>query len=137
MQECLDKKYTRKDIISEDIIVSGKGVKLSKKVSMEGFADELSQHWIGMLVSIPKVSENKAIAIAKVYPTFRSLMQEFTRTDISDSDKRKLLSNIDENDGVDSTRSKKIGKKVAERIYEVMSSVDPDMPVDKPEESTS
>ena len=61
----LEKKSTRKDLLMGDTYVGSKGAKITKKATMEGFNDILSKYWINMLMSIPGVSENKAIAIAK------------------------------------------------------------------------
>ena len=39
-----------------------------------GFINQFQKNWISMLMTIPQLSEEKAIAIAKKYPTMKSLM---------------------------------------------------------------
>lgn len=127
-------KETRKEKLMGDMYVAAKGAKVTKKAVLEGFNDEVSKYWIGMLMSIPGVSENKAIAIAKSYPTLKSLMNEYTNDEVSQATKKKLLSDIEIEGNFGEDKSKKIGKKIAERVYTTLCSVDPDIPVDeKPE----
>jgi len=45
-----------------------------KALMLGGFNDSLSICYISWLMCIPGLSENKAIGIAKVYPTIRDLM---------------------------------------------------------------
>ena len=65
INQTLEKKSSRKDLLMWDTYVGSKGAKTTKRATMEGFNDMLSKYWINMLMSIPGVSENKAIAIAK------------------------------------------------------------------------
>jgi len=48
---------------------SRKGFRPGKKAQLSGFKDPLSITYISFLMCIPGVSENKAIGLAKVYPT--------------------------------------------------------------------
>ena len=91
IQECLEKKSTRKELLMGNAYIGAKGAKYSKKAVVEGFSDKFSKYWIGMIMSIPGVSENKAIAIAKKYPTMKSLMKQYYRRDISEAQKKKIL----------------------------------------------
>ena len=56
---------------------SRKGFRPGKKAQLSGFKDPLSITYISFLMCIPGVSENKAIGLAKVYPTLKSLMELF------------------------------------------------------------
>jgi hypothetical protein len=69
----LDKPY-RKELS----MYSRKGCKTSEKAKMQGFTDQLSLTYIKWLMCVPSVSENKAIAIAKAYPTYSCLMTMLT-----------------------------------------------------------
>ena len=54
---------------------SRRGCKPGKAALMQGgFDDRLSRTYIGWLMCIPGLSENKAIAIAKKYSTFADLL---------------------------------------------------------------
>lgn len=53
---------------------SRKGFRPGRKAQLQGFTDNLSLTYISFLMCVPGVSENKAIAIAKVFPTLDSLM---------------------------------------------------------------
>ena len=68
----LDKPY-RKELS----MYSRKGFRPGKKAQIQGFSDSLSLTYISFLMCIPGVSENKAIAIAKSFPTYNSLMVVF------------------------------------------------------------
>jgi hypothetical protein len=50
---------------------SRKGFKPGKKAALCGFKDPLSITYISFLMCIPGLSENKAIGIAKVFPTLK------------------------------------------------------------------
>lgn len=126
----LEKKSERKDLFMGDMYVAAKGAKLSKKATLEGFTDENSKYWVSILMSIPGVSETKAIAIAKVYPTFKKLVAEFKRHDLSDKQKRTMLSEVEVEFTAGDEKVKRVGKKIAERIYETLCSVVPDQLVD-------
>ena len=65
----VDKPY-RKELS----MYSRKGFRPGRKAQLQGFKDNLSLTYISFLMCVPGVSENKAIAIAKVFPTLNSLM---------------------------------------------------------------
>ena len=50
---------------------SRKGYKPGKKAMLSGFKDPLSMTYISFLMCIPGLSENKAIGLARVFPTLR------------------------------------------------------------------
>ena len=52
------------------------------------------------------------------------------RKDISDKDKKVLLQNIEVGSMVGDDKSKRIGKKLAERVYFTLWSVEPEQDVD-------
>jgi len=49
---------------------SRKGYRPSNKVKMAGLSKETELTYVAMLMCVPSISENKAIAIAKAFPTF-------------------------------------------------------------------
>ena len=65
----VDKPY-RKELS----MYSRKGFRPGRKAQLQGFKDNLSLTYISFLMCVPGVSENKAISIAKVFPTLDSLM---------------------------------------------------------------
>ena len=68
---------------------SRKGFKPGKKALMlGGFSDPLSITYISWLMCIPSMSENKSIAIAKVYPTISELMDCLRDTSITEKDRK-------------------------------------------------
>lgn len=66
---------------------SRKGFRPGKKALIDGFKDPLSITYISFLMCIPGLSENKAIGLAKVFPTLRSLMEMFHKEGVSEKDK--------------------------------------------------
>lgn len=54
---------------------SRKGCRPSNKATMAGMKKETELTYVSMLMQVPSLSENKAIAIAKTYPTFNIMMQ--------------------------------------------------------------
>ena len=62
---------------------------------MSGFKDPLSITYISFLMCIPGVSENKAIGLAKVFPTFRVLMDFLRNTSMTEKDKKAKLKDIE------------------------------------------
>ncbi len=54
---------------------------------MSGLKDPLSITYISFLMCIPGVSENKAIGVAKQYPTFKHLMELFLDDRVKEKDK--------------------------------------------------
>ena len=73
---------------------------------------------------IPGVSENKAIAIAKAFPTYNSLMTVFDRPHLPEKDKVGRLADV-EIKGIGGDKAKKIGQAIAKKIYQQMMAVDP------------
>lgn len=73
---------------------------------------------------IPGVSENKAIAIAKAFPTYNSLMTVFDRPHLPENDKVGRLADV-EIKGIGGDKAKKIGQAIAKKIYQQMMAVDP------------
>jgi len=130
VHKCLEKKDQRKEINMGELYTGAKGAKDPKKAHTEGFTDKLSKYWISMLMSIPGVSEDKAIAISSSYPTFNSLSKVYDRRDLSNADKIKLLIDIEVRSTVGDENNKKIGKKISERVYHTICSTDPDRLVD-------
>ncbi|CAI2376985.1 unnamed protein product [Moneuplotes crassus] len=130
IQECLEKKSGRKEFLMEGTYIAAKGAKYSKKAYCEGFEDIFSKYWIGMIMSIPGVSEAKAIAIAKKYPNFKNLVKEYNRKDIPESEKKLILCKIEVPSQYGEGKTQKIGKKISEKIYECFSCTDPKMQIE-------
>ena len=99
----LDKPY-RKELS----MYSRKGFRPGKKAQIQGFTDTLSLTYISFLMCIPGVSENKAIAIAKNFPTYNSLMTVFDDPTSTEKDKVGRLAEV-EIKGIGGDKAKKIG----------------------------
>ncbi len=65
----LDKPY-RKELS----MYSRKGFRPSNKARVAGLTKDTELNYVSMLMCIPTLSENKAIAIVKQFPTFNQLM---------------------------------------------------------------
>ena len=117
----MDKPY-RKELS----MYSRKGFKPGHKAKLQGFNDELSLTYISWLMCVPAISETKAIAIAKVYPTYKQLMDMLTDPTI-DEKKRKLKLQEIEMAAVGGEKSKKVGKALAEKLYFYFMSADPNV----------
>ena len=53
---------------------SRKGFRPSNKARVAGLTKDTELNYVSMLMCIPTLSENKAIAIVKQFPTFNQLM---------------------------------------------------------------
>ena len=105
---------------------SRKGFKPGKKALMlGGFNDSLSITYISWLMCIPGLSENKAIAIAKVYPTIAELMICLRNTKIAEKERKQHLMDIEVQSTHIGDKAKKIGKVLAERVFFYFMSIDP------------
>jgi len=105
---------------------SRKGFKPGKKALMlGGFTDNLSITYISGLMCIPGLSENKAIAIAKVYPTIANLMDALRNPSIPEKQRKENLMGIEVQSTHIGDKSKKIGKVLADRVFHYFMSIDP------------
>ena len=75
---------------------------------------------------VPGVSENKAIAIAKVYPTLDSLVSMLSKTTEPEKVRKARLADV-EIRGIGGEKSKKVGKAIAEKLYTHFMAVDPNI----------
>jgi len=99
-----------------------------QKARAYGFDHELSQYYISFLMCVPGISENKAIEIAKKYPTVRLLMDEL---DIDSGGKGvDALAELPMNGTNAGGSTNKLGKNMAERILKVFMSSDPNYVID-------
>jgi hypothetical protein len=103
---------------------SRKGFRPGKKAVLQGFKDPLSVTYISFLMCIPGLSENKAIGLAKVYPTMKSLMELLLDAKMSEKKKLAHLRDIEVCHSM-GDKNKKIGKVLADRLYKVLISADP------------
>lgn len=105
---------------------SRKGFKPGKKALMlGGFTDNLSITYISWLMCVPGLSENKAIAIAKVYPTISDLMEAISDPKVPEKQRKQNLQDIEVQSTHIGDKSKKIGKVLAERVFFYFMSIDP------------
>lgn len=74
---------------------------------------------------IPGLSENKAIAIAKVYPTISDLMDALRDPRVPEKQRKLNLQDIEVASTHIGDKSKKIGKVLAERVFHYFMSIDP------------
>ena len=107
---------------------SRKGFKPGKKAQLSGFKDSLSVTYISFLMCIPGVSENKAIGLARVYPTLQSLMEMFLDPKVSEKEKLNHLQAIEVSTSL-GDKNKKLGKALAERIFRMLMSVNPSIQI--------
>ena len=115
----MDKPY-RKELS----MYSRKGFRPGKKAQIQGFNDNLSLNFISFLMCVPGVSENKAIAVAKAFPTYTSLMMVFEDPKLQEKDKVARLADV-EIRGIGGEKAKKIGTAIAKKIFQQMMAVDP------------
>ncbi len=100
--------------------VASKGIKGSKRDE-----NKLLVSWMAGLACIPGISENKARAIAKDYPTMRSVMDKYLAEDTKEFGKKEKESLLN---GIKYTlddKGNKIGKKLSKRVYRYFTSPDP------------
>ena len=115
----MDKPY-RKELS----MYSRKGFRPGKKAQIQGFNDNLSLTFISFLMCIPGVSENKAIAIAKAFPTYSSLMMVFEDQKLTEQVKVARLADV-EIRGIGGEKAKKIGTAIAKKVFQQLMAVDP------------
>lgn len=105
---------------------SRKGFKPGKKALMlGGFQDNMSITYISWLMCIPGLSENKAIAIAKIYPTIADLMDTMRNPKVPEKQKKQSLMEIEVMSSNIGEKPKKIGKVLADRVYYYFMAIDP------------
>jgi hypothetical protein len=86
----LDKPY-RKELS----MYSRKGFRPGHKAKLQGFSDDLSLTYISWLMCVPSISETKAIAIAKAYPTYKCLMDMLTDATLDEKQRKARLQEIE------------------------------------------
>jgi len=110
------------DIKKKVLNVACKGIK-----GRNGRDNKLLISWMAGLACIPGLSENKARAVAREYPTMRSLMEKYVKEDTKEFGKKEkegLLTGIKYSGRLDD--GKKMGKKISKRIYHYFTSTDPE-----------
>ena len=103
---------------------SRKGFRPGRKATLQGMTKPQQLVYISFLMCVPSVSENKAIAIAKVYPTLDSLMRLLTNEQLSEKQRKQTIADV-EIKGIAGEKAKKVGKAIAEKIYTHFMAVDP------------
>ena len=119
----LDKPY-RKELS----MYSRKGFRPGHKAKLQGFTDDLSLTYISWLMCVPAISETKAIAIAKTYPTYKCLMDMLTDASLDEKQRKAKLQEI-ELKGVGGEKAKKLGKALADKLYYFFMSADPNVTI--------
>lgn len=115
----VDKPY-RKELS----MYSRKGFRPGRKAQLQGFTDNLSLTYISFLMCIPGVSENKAIALAKEFPTLNAMLEILSDSKVPEKTRKSRLAEV-EIKGVGGEKSKKVGKAIALKIYTHLMAVDP------------
>lgn len=95
----------------------------TEKSKISGFDNEFSLMWIDILMGIPGVSEDKAIAIAKSYPSLKSLMNMIEANSIEEAEN--ILKNLQIYYNYNKTKSKNLGAALASKILKVFTETDP------------
>jgi len=85
-----------------------------------GFEDFYSLAWIEMLMTVPGISEDKAIAIAKKYPTMKGLMDEL------ETNKNKLvLEDLKVVHNYNESKAKRLGPAASTKVAKFLTSDNP------------
>lgn len=119
----LDKPF-RKELS----MYSRKGFRPGNKAKMAGLSDELSLTFVSWLMCVPGLSENKAIGIAKAFPTYKVLMDSLTDPKLSEKERKTKLAEV-ELASIAGEKPKKLGKAMAEKIYTYFMSADPNVSI--------
>ena len=109
---------------SQITFFESKAVSHSNLCGMEGIEDPKTITWIENLMCIPGISETKAIAIAKVFGSFSSLMEVYTSDQFSEKEKQNYLVDTEIHNKQKNT-VKKLGPAISQKVYKFYSSVDP------------
>jgi hypothetical protein len=103
-----------------------KPVAITSLCEMEGITDTQSLTWIKHLMCIPGVSENKAIAIAKEYPNFTSLVNVYVSCGYNEKEKECILKDI-EVPNREKDKTTRLGIALSTKIFKVFNSTDPNI----------
>jgi len=95
----------------------------TEKSKISGFDSQFSLIWIDILMAIPGVSEDKAIAIVKNYPSMRSLMKMLDES--TDEEAENQLKNLQIYYNYNQTKSKNLGVALASKIVKIFKEKDP------------
>jgi hypothetical protein len=90
---------------------------------LEGITDETTLTWIRQLMCIPGISETKAIAVAKVYPNYVSLIEQYNKSGYNEKERESFLKDI-EVDNKAKNKTSKLGVALSTKIYKVFNSTD-------------
>ena len=108
-------------------LYSRRGFRPSNKAKIAGLTNDLELTYVAFLMQIPGLSENKAIALARTYPTLNKLMQ-MLKSNVQEKDKKNELANI-QVQGSGGEQGKKIGKAIAEKVFQTLVSADPNITI--------
>jgi hypothetical protein len=103
-----------------------KPVNTTNLCELEGITDETTLTWIRHLMCIPGISETKAIAVAKVYPNYTSLIDQYNKSGYNEREKESFLKDI-EVDNKNKNKTTKLGVALSTKIYKVFNSTDPNI----------
>lgn len=103
-----------------ELNVFGKENTHTEKSKICGFDNEFALMWIDMLMGIPGISEDKAIAIAKNYHSFKNFMGMVNGTGAEEK-----LKNLQIYYNYDQSKSKKLGGALAAKLVKVFTEKDP------------
>lgn len=103
---------------------SRKGFRPSNKARIAGLTKDTELTYVSMLMCVPSISENKAIAIAKSFPTLNSLMGLLKDETLSEKEKKKLLMEV-QVQGSGGEKGKRLGKAIADKVFVTFTSIDP------------
>lgn len=105
-----------------DDLYINKETKHTDKSKFAGFDNLFSLIMIDFLMAIPGLGEDKAIAIIKEYPTFKSLITAYAECKNTE-EREGMLKNI-QIYKLDDEKSRSLGIKLSTRIYKVFSTLD-------------
>jgi hypothetical protein len=116
---------TSKEEKSKITFFDAKPVTSTNLCDLENILDEDSKMFIKHLMCIPGISEKKAIAIVKSYPTLKNLMKIYSSCEYNLKEKENFLADIEIADKSKNS-SKKLGNALSQKIYKFFYSSDPE-----------
>lgn len=119
---CKSHIHSRQTVISGEYETSWVKMKATHKCDMNGLQNEFSKIWVEILVTIPGLSEDKAIVIVKKYPTIKSLIDEYSNSQYTEKQKENLLAEIElktNNIGF-SEKPRRLGPSLSRKVYKFM-----------------
>ena len=105
-----------------------KANKATAKCDMNGLRNEKQKMWVEMLLNIPGLSEDKAIAIVNEYRSMKKLMKAYQRID-AEKLRENLLRDLELKVSL-GEKPKRLGPTLSRRVYKFLCLKDGDERID-------